>query len=179
MISSTFLNLPQSYNLSPRVRFVASEFNAVKSLTQLSVYWLDHGRVASASSLVLHTRADERSHPWLEDALAELDEAADEAAEQGFATPSEAAVKNAERILRHLAVIASAGPAVYPNDSGGIEIAFGAPGRAVLVLCEADGGGACFSTIDGGNRRARYQRGDDMPDAFIRDQVLRVFASQR
>ena len=42
-------------------------------------------------------------------------------------------------------------------------------GRGVLIVCDPDGV-ACFVTMDGKNRRARYDHSmaEDLPDDFIR-----------
>lgn len=106
---------------------------------------------------------------WLADALEELEQVDQEAAEEGFPLSNELSRGNARRILKELAREPYPAPTVYPTENGEIAILF-QKRRAqagVLILCEQDGSGACFSTIAGKKRRARYDDASDLPDAFV------------
>lgn len=113
---------------------------------------------------------------WLAVALAELEQVDQEAAEEGFSLSNELSRGNARRILNKLARESSAAPTVYPTENGGIAILFQKrrTQAGVLILCEQDGSGACFSTIAGKKRRARYDDASDLPDAFVISELVKL-----
>jgi hypothetical protein len=89
------------------------------------------------------------------------------AAEEGYEAPSEVARRNAERLLRGLYSRYPRHYDVYPTADRQVAIdVAGGVGRGVLFLLESDGGGACFVTIDGRNRRSRYEDASLLPDQF-------------
>ena len=71
-------------------------------------------------------RSDKYGAVDLRDALRDLDEARKEAREEGFPAPSEAALRNARRLLRAMYDIFPQRFEVYPTPDG--EIAIDAPG---------------------------------------------------
>jgi hypothetical protein len=97
--------------------------------------------------------------------------AKEEAAEKGYAPPARLAIDNARCLLHRLAQLRTPAPAVYPTEDGGVGIAMGVKGRAVLVVCDERGGAACFASVDHENRRAKYDRAAVLPDAFVREQL--------
>ena len=113
---------------------------------------------------------------WLSDALDELKEADAESTEDGLLLCSQIAKDNAKLILESLSKFEPLRPNVYPTEDQEIAIFFRKErgGGTVLLLSDSVGGGACFSSIDGKNRRARYDDSTDMPDAFVKEQLLKL-----
>lgn len=106
----------------------------------------------------------------LEDALQELAEVSDYAAEDGIDVPSEIASANAERLLKAMYAISPRRYGVYPAPDGYIAIdARGPNDRGMVVTCDSDGGALCLVSIDGERRRARYSTARQLPDGFIRE----------
>jgi hypothetical protein len=115
---------------------------------------------------------------WLDAALEELRQCDEEAKQEGYPAPSMAARQNVRRILEEIARMGLAvpQPAVYPTADREIAVFFRNPtaGAAVLITCDVDGSGACFSSIAGKNRRARYDDATDLPGAFVRSELQRL-----
>ena len=106
----------------------------------------------------------------LVEALRELAEVSDYAAEDGLDAPSETASVNAARLLKAMYAISPRRYGVYPAPGGYVAIdARGANDRIAVVLCGSAGEAACFVTIDGESRRARYATARELPDGFIRE----------
>lgn len=106
----------------------------------------------------------------LNDALHELREAKGEACDEGFPLPSDIALENAERLLREMYEISPRRFEVYPTPDG--EIAIDAPdgqGRAVILLCDSEGGALCLVNLNGNHRRARYSTTETLPDGFVHE----------
>ena len=103
-------------------------------------------------------------------ALYDLRQATKEASEEGFPTPSDNALANANRLLKEMYGISQRRFEVYPTQDG--EIAIDAPGgygRSVLLLCDSQGGALCLVNMNGKHRRARYSSTDMLPDGFVRE----------
>jgi hypothetical protein len=113
---------------------------------------------------------------WLSYALGDLKEADAESAEDGMQPCAQIAKDKAKQILESLSEFESLQPSVYPTEDQEIAIFFRKErgGGTVLLLSDSVGGGACFSSIDGKNRRARYDDSSDMPDAFVKEQLLKL-----
>lgn len=108
--------------------------------------------------------------PDLCDALHDLDQAKEEAREDGLPAPSGKALGNAHRLLRAMYRISPRRFEIYPTPDG--EIAIDAPGgfgRSVLLLCDSDGGALCLVNMNGAHRRARYSDTRGLPDGFVRE----------
>ena len=106
----------------------------------------------------------------LQDAMADLRTAPDEADEEGYPLPKEIALSNAKRILQRLYAFWPIRYEVHPTPDG--EIAVVAPGgfgRSVMVLCDSQGGALCMVNLNGKHRRARYSSADGLPDGFLRE----------
>ena len=106
----------------------------------------------------------------LQDAMADLHTASDEATEDGYPLPKEIALSNAKRILQRLYALWPTRFEVYPTPDG--EIAVVAPGgfsRSVTVLCDSQGGALCIANLNGKHRRARYSSAEGLPDGFLRE----------
>lgn len=119
-------------------------------------------------------------HEDLQDAMADLRSAPEEATEEGYPLPGEIALSNAKRILQRLYTLWPTRFEVYPTPDG--EIAVVAPGgfgRSVMVLCDSQGGALCMVNLNGKHRRARYSSADDLPDGFLRESVNELKASGR
>lgn len=116
------------------------------------------------------------SNDWLRDALAELEQIDQEAIEEGYPLSNEASRENTKHIITELAKRSYPTPAIYPTEDGEIAILFQnrTAKTGVLILCDRDGGAACFSTTAGKKRRARYDDASDLPDAFIRDELRKL-----
>ena len=100
-------------------------------------------------------------------ALYDLSNARDEAREEGFRLPSNAALQNAEVLLREMYGISARRFEVYPTPDGEIAIdAPGGPGRSVLLLCGSEGGALCLVNMSGRSiERARYSTTRSCPTA--------------
>ena len=104
----------------------------------------------------------------LANALRDLDELNDEAAEEGIAPPSESAIANADRLLRAIYDILPRQYLVELLPEGIIAITV--PGgfrRSVMLLCESDSGALCSVNMNGEHRRKRYAHADQLPDRFL------------
>lgn len=131
--------------------------------------------VASVDSSAFPLEKAGDLHPDLRDALRDLDEARNEAREEGFPAPSDAALGNARRLLHAMYRMLPRRFEVYPMPDGEIAIDIsGGPGRSVLLLCEPDGGALCSVNMDGAHRRARYSRMRGLPDGFVRDALAEL-----
>ena len=107
--------------------------------------------------------------------LAELNDIDQEVAEEALPEIVSDTKDQARRILLALATQPIA-PTVYPTEDGEIALYFKplAAKSAVLILVGNDGQGACFSYINGKNRRARYDDASELPDGFVREQLRRL-----
>ena len=96
---------------------------------------------------------------WITDALEELEHINDEVAEDALPEIHADTRKHARRMILVLKNQPIA-PTVYPTTDGEIALYFKSPGAAssVLILVGNDGQAACFSYINGKNRRAPVQR---------------------
>lgn len=119
----------------------------------------------------------ERQQPWLPAALAELRECVREAGEEGYPEPTKEALALAEAVLKRIArlPLALPEPSVYPTADHEIDLFFrkSGVGAGVLVIVDAEGGGACFSNI-GDQRRARYDDANALPDPFVENELNRL-----
>lgn len=109
-------------------------------------------------------------HPDLNDAFQELEEADEDAEENGWPLPSSSAYGNARALLPRLYRLSPRRFSVYPLFDG--EIALDATtmsGHSVVVICEADGSILCLVYIHRHGRRAKYASASDLPDDFIRE----------
>ena len=113
--------------------------------------------------------------PELHDALRDLEDTRDEAHEEGFPAPSDAALGCARTILRSMYELSPRRYEIYPTPDG--EVAIDAPGgfgRSVLLLCESDGGALCLVNMNGSHRRARYSNAKMLPDGFVREALVEL-----
>ena len=115
----------------------------------------------------------------LSEALSDLGQAVDEAHDEGFRRPSDAALGNADRLLRDMYRLRGCRFEVYPTQDG--EVAVSAPGghgRSVLVLCDSDGGVLCSVNLNGQHRRAVYDPDSavQLPDGFVREALVALDA---
>ena len=127
-----------------------------RGILSLSNLW---GRIIAASG-----------SPELRDALRDLDEARDEAHEEGFSPPSDMALRNARWLLYAMHGISPRRFEVYPTPDREVAIAApGGSGRSLLLLCDSGGGALCLVNMNGAHRRARYSNADLLPDSFVRE----------
>ena len=115
---------------------------------------------------------DEPRNGWIADAIEELKHIDEEVAEEALPEISADTKKKAERIIMALPKHPIA-PAIYPTMDGEIAIYFKLPDvpSSVLILVGNDGQAACFSCIEGKNRRARYGDSSELPDEFVKEQL--------
>lgn len=109
------------------------------------------------------------------DALQDLQEVNNAAAEEGFSPPSNKAMDNAERLLNEMYAVSSRRYEVYPTPDR--EIAIDAPGghgRSVILLCDSNGGALCLVNMNGKHRRARYSSTEMLPDGFLREALTEL-----
>ena len=115
----------------------------------------------------------------LSDALADLQDAAEYAREEGFPIPSKSAINSVERLLHDIHKAFALHLEVYPTPDG--EIAIHVPngrGRSVVLLCDSAGGALCLANLESGHRRKIYATVDALPDKFVR-QALTELESER
>jgi len=119
-----------------------------------------------------HIRADSLGARWLADAIGELEEIDDEVAEEALPELAAETKKHARRIVFALTKQPIA-PTIYPTTDGEVALYFKSPvaTSSVLILIGNDGQAACFSYINGKNRRARYDDASDLPDEFVKAQI--------
>lgn len=111
----------------------------------------------------------------LRDALEDLGEVRQEAADEGIPEPSNTAVDNAEQLLKGMFKISPRRFEVYPTPDA--EVAIYAPGgykRSVLVFCESGGEVLCMVNMNGQHRRSRYDGAQKLPDGFIREALVEL-----
>ena len=106
----------------------------------------------------------------LAEALADLDNVADEAHDEGFEPPPNGVIWTAGRLLRSMYRLRPMRFEVYPTPEGEIAIvAPGGPRRSVMALCEPKGEVLCMVNLNGNHRRARYSDANGLPDGFFRE----------
>lgn len=112
------------------------------------------------------------SPEWLSEMLAELEGLSSEAEGEGYPEPN----AEIQALARKIAISLTDQPiypTVYPTEEGGVGIFLKSDRRRSAVTIELfpDGGGACFSHINGRNQRARYADASELPDEFVRAQI--------
>ncbi len=115
---------------------------------------------------------DEPRNGWIADAIEELKNIDEEVAEEALPEISVDTKETVERVILALPKHPIA-PAIYPTMDGEIAIYFKSPDSpsSVLILVANDGQAACFSHIEGKNRRARYGDSSELPDEFVKEQL--------
>ena len=170
------------HELAPRISRVPARkrkvphFNVVYNV---SVDSMDDTHLLASSDVdqtldvwLFGTAADPMHDDHLLAALSDLEQAVNEARDEGFQPPSDEALQNAERLLRDMYRLRRYRFEVYPTEDR--EIAVSAPGgrgRSVLVLCDSDGGVRCSVNLNGEHRRAVYDPDSavKLPDGFMRE----------
>ncbi len=116
--------------------------------------------------------ADSPDAQWIADAIKELEEIDDEVTQEALPEIHADTKKHARRMILALENQLIA-PTVYPTTDGEVALYFKSPDTAssVLILVGNDGQAACFSYINGKNRRARYDDAADLPDEFVKAQI--------
>lgn len=110
------------------------------------------------------------THPDLDDALRELEEADEDAEEHGWSPPSAAARRNARSLLPRLYRLFPRRFSAYPLLDGEIALDATTESRhSVVVICEADGSVLCLGYIHRRGRRAKYASASGLPDRFLRE----------
>ena len=139
----------------------------------LEARWVIHKRPAATRWLKRHLGKQEdvdAAEERVSVVVAALSRIDDEAATEGFDPPSAMAKAQATQLVEALSRRFPRHYDVYPTADREIAIdARGGPGRGVLVLVDSGGGASCFVTINGRNRRARYDDASCLPDSFINE----------
>ena len=141
------------------------------------------GRVSKLPSSPFLVGLEHRSEDAKEDdlpvllsnALRDLDELNDEAAEEGIEQPTESTIANANRLLRAICAILPRQYLVELLPEGIIAITV--PGgfrRSVMLLCESDSGALCSVNMNGKHRRKRYAHADQLPDRFLNEALSEI-----
>ena len=114
---------------------------------------------------------DKPGREWIQAAMMELDCIDDEVAEEALQEIRSDTKDKARKIMFAL-MDQPIAPTVYPTSDGEIALYFKSPATtsSVLLLVGNDGQAACFSYINGKNRRARYEDATELPDEFVRAQ---------
>jgi hypothetical protein len=134
----------------------------------------DHGRFAkwTRKRFIVAPFRPRANSVHLRQALGELARLDEQSREEGFPPPSAVAKAIAERIVTELLPRFPRGYDIYPTSEGEVAVEPASrPGRGVLIVCDPKGGVACYVTIDGKNRRARYDDASRLPDSFIAEAI--------
>lgn len=144
----------------------------IRCLLQPAFYnfvWTPEQVQAAVTSIESLPTADLRA------SLCDLDNAVEEAAEEGFPEPSRLALTSARSLLQDLYRLRPSRLEVYPTPDGEIAVVVpGGHGRSVLVLCDSQGGALCSVNLNGCHRRARYDTATMLPDGFVRDAIAEL-----
>ncbi len=99
--------------------------------------------------------------------MRELEEAAEEAKDLGYPSPSDLAVSNAKLLLRKMYQIVPRRFEVYPTPDA--EIAIDAPGDggSLVMLCDSNGGVLCMANLPNEHHTRSYTTTDALPDGFV------------
>ncbi len=104
----------------------------------------------------------------LNEILKDFDEIEEYAAEEGFEPPSIKVKARTEEMLKTIYRILPVRYIIYPLEGKNLAIEVTVKhGRGILIIFEDDGGVVCFVSMDGNNRRARYDIADHFPKGFI------------
>ena len=120
--------------------------------------------------------------PDLDEALADLKGAADEAREEGFEPPDDLALHNARRLLNRMYELRPCRYEVYPTEEREVAIYVPQGDRSVLVTCAPDGSVRCSTSVERKRSRAYYGPAhvSDPPagfqDGFLRDALAALDA---
>ena len=123
-------------------------------------------------------RIGESTSAELDEVLADLNGAIEEAEELGFQTPSPIALSNARRLSRKLYRITPRRFEVYPTPDA--EIAIDAPGdgSSLVILCGSDGGVLCMANLPDGHITKAYSTIDTLPDSFVSEALARLVSDR-
>ena len=112
---------------------------------------------------------------FLAEAIEELEDLNEYAAESGLPPPSPNAIQSARRILEKVVRAAPLYYSVSPGEDGEVAIQTGSgQENAVMILCDAKGGAACYVSVDGENRRAHYDSARNLPDSFVLEAMQKM-----
>ncbi len=92
---------------------------------------------------------------WIADALQQLREVADDADDMRYPLPTSLSLSNAEKFLRRLSWVVSAGPDVHSTPGGGVAIDFRNASMSAGVLFVFESDGQATWTLQVGEKRSR------------------------
>ena len=124
-----------------------------------------------ASERLTPPEAEQPPGADFQDALKDLEGAADEAREDGHAPPAELAMRNARRLLRRMYALRPCRYEVYSTQDREMCIYILEGRRSVLVTCDPDGGARCSISLEGGHSHTYYDRdyAADPPPGFLQE----------
>ena len=113
---------------------------------------------------------DAEARRFLSEALEELGELEEYAAESELPPPAPSAVESARRILEKVTREAPLYYSVSPGEDGDVAIQVADNHKnGVMILCNAEGGASCYVSMadESQNRHAHYDSAGALPDSFV------------
>ena len=113
---------------------------------------------------------DDAARRFLSEALEELGELEEYAAESELPPPAPLAKESARRILEKVTREVPLYYSVSPGESGKVAIQVADKRKnGVMILCNASGGASCYVSMadERQNRRAHYDSAGALPDSFV------------
>ena len=120
---------------------------------------------------------DDAARRFLSEALEELGELEEYAAESELSPPAPLAKESARKFLRKVVRESPRCYAVSPWDGGKVVVhTRDAKGSGIGVYFSAEGGASCYVTVagEGRNRRAHYDSARDLPDSFVLEALRKL-----
>ena len=120
---------------------------------------------------------DDAARRFLSEALEELGELEEYAAESELPPPAPSAVESARRILEKVTREVPLYYSVSPGEDGDVAIQVADNHKnGVMILCNAEGGASCYVSMagEGQNRRAHYDSARDLPDSFVLEALRKL-----
>lgn len=142
-----------------RHRFLSPTKIAFPLVTSYSVY--------KALPCVIADPMTQQNHfGWLPEAVLELAAMCADAASADHVAIAPMAKSKARGLLESLSGVVPEAPLIETTPDGGIALDFRTKARdGILVICEADDGGAYFESIGGKRTRSRHDDAADIKDA--------------
>ena len=133
----------------------------------------DFSQCVKSGSSWERTNATRSRANWLQNALKQLDQINEEAAEENFPEIDGKSVAIAKELLQKLRDNPIE-PAVYPSMDGEVSIFFKSQSLPAAVLIRIDNNQrvVCHSSINKNNKQKHYSEISELPDDFLKSQLL-------